>query len=190
MAEQDTPLKSPRDAASDEPASPERRRFLSQATVALGACAGGLVAFPVVSAVVAPLGRRTVAASSSPVDVGAEADFVVNQPKHVVIRGAVADAWELSEVELGAAWVTRHEGGTWTAFSSVCPHLGCAVDYVGAGAEPYFCPCHSSSFKVDGAPGKGPSPRGLDSLPVIVANGRVAVEYHRYVLNKPTKVES
>jgi Rieske Fe-S protein len=176
-------------SAEDAPESPERRRFLGTAAAALGVCAGGLVTFPVLGAVVSPAGRRTVQSSSAPVDVGADSDFTVNQPRRVVLRGNIQDGWETADVELGAAWVTKHADGKWTAFSSICPHLGCAVDHVD-GPDPFFCPCHSSYFTGDGAVKEGPSPRGLDALPVSVADGRVRVEFHRYVLNQKSQVEA
>jgi cytochrome b6-f complex iron-sulfur subunit/menaquinol-cytochrome c reductase iron-sulfur subunit len=188
MSSGDQPPKPTPESIADAPDSPERRRFLSTATVALGACAGGLVLLPAAGAVLAPLGRRTVRLSTE-ADVGDEADFKEGEPRRVIIRGTAIDAWQVADRELGAAWVTKYSG-RWVAFSATCPHLGCAVDYVGAGDAPYFCPCHSSSFAADGAPLKGPSPRGLDELPVTVVDGRVRVEFHQYVLNKSQKVES
>jgi Rieske Fe-S protein len=189
MAEKDT-SGDLREDATEAPASAERRRFLSTATAALGVCAGGVVLFPVAGALLAPLGRRTVLMSTEAVDVGAVTEFKNAETRRVVIRGSSTDGWLTADTELGAAWVTHHPDGRWSAFSAVCPHLGCAIDYTGEAGEPYFCPCHSSSFADDGAPRKGPSPRGLDELPVSIQNGRVMVEYHRYVLNTPQKLES
>jgi menaquinol-cytochrome c reductase iron-sulfur subunit len=178
----------------DKPESGERRRFLSTATIALGACAGGLTLLPAAGAILSPLGRRTVRMSTEPSDVGAEVDFKENQPRKVVIRGMTNDGWGAAESELGAAWVRRPKadkpGDRWTAFSAVCPHLGCAVDYDSKRPAPYLCPCHDSYFGAAGDAQLGPSPRGLDELPVTVRAGRVLVEFHRYVLNQKQKVES
>lgn len=171
------------------PVSPERRRFLGTAAAALGVCAGSLVVFPVLGSVVSPAGRRTVKSSAAPVDVGADSEFAVDQPRRVVLRGTIQDGWETADVELGAAWVTKHADGRWTAFSTICPHLGCAVDHID-GPDPFFCPCHSSYFTGAGAVKEGPSPRGLDPLPVKVTDGRVQVEFHRYVLNQKSQVEA
>jgi menaquinol-cytochrome c reductase iron-sulfur subunit len=58
------------------------------------------------------------------------------------------------------------------ALNVVCPHAGCFVDYRAANNN-YFCPCHNSSFGLDGSiqDPKSPSPRGLDELPVEIRNG-------------------
>jgi Rieske Fe-S protein len=64
------------------------------------------------------------------------------------------------------------------------------VDYSGQKHSPFFCPCHDSFFSLDGAAQKGPSPRGLDALPIKTQGERVLVEFHRYVLNKKQQVES
>ena len=57
------------------------------------------------------------------------------------------------------------------ALSSVCPHLGCAVDFNNKAGD-LECPCHASAFAKDGAKLIGPSLRGLDPLEVkLVKNG-------------------
>ena len=67
------------------------------------------------------------------------------------------DAWTLEkQVQLGAAWLLR-EGDAVKAWSTTCPHLGCAVDR-SASAPGFYCPCHDSSFDPDGRRLSGPSP--------------------------------
>ena len=52
------------------------------------------------------------------------------------------------------------------AFNSSCPHAGCSVSFKSLD-EGYFCPCHSSTFLLDGSKGAVcVSPRGLDELEV------------------------
>lgn len=179
---EDLPL-SPADLPSQD-----RRRFLVVAGTGLGAC--GVALLPFVSSLVAPVGRRTVRFASDPFDVGAISDFHVDEPRRVAIRGRITDGWQADERDLGAAWITRHSDGRWTAFSSICPHLGCAIDYTGKKELPFLCPCHESTFSLDGAAEKGPSPRGLDALPIKIEGERVLVEFHRYVLNQKHQVES
>ncbi|CAG0978813.1 menaquinol-cytochrome c reductase iron-sulfur subunit [Planctomycetaceae bacterium] len=52
------------------------------------------------------------------------------------------------------------------AFSPVCPHAGCTVEYKD---NAFGCPCHNASFDAKGARVKGPSPRDLDPLELSVA---------------------
>jgi Rieske Fe-S protein len=64
----------------------------------------------------------------------------------------------------------------------VCPHAGCFVDYLDA-RKSYLCPCHNSTFALDGKVNdpKSPSPRGLDELEVEVRdNSEVWVKFQNY----------
>ena len=62
--------------------------------------------------------------------------------------------------------------GTVRARNVACPHAGCFVEYR-SGRNHYFCPCHNSSFGLDGKvqDPKSPSPRALDDLKVEIRNG-------------------
>jgi Rieske Fe-S protein len=108
-------------------------------------------------------------------------------PHQFALTFDVVDAWTRSPAQrVGTAFLTRTDtadGPKITAFSSVCPHLGCAVDYNGAAGE-FECPCHASAFAKDGAKVIGPSLRGLDPLAVkLVENGdqqEIWVEYARF----------
>jgi hypothetical protein len=48
-------------------------------------------------------------------------------------------------------------------FQTICPHLGCGIDYV-AHSNAFACPCHASRFDADGRRRFGPSPRDMDRL--------------------------
>lgn len=67
--------------------------------------------------------------------------------------------------------VTQPTEGVFNAFSTVCPHQGCAVTTVTNGE--IICPCHRSAFGLDGAVRSGPAPRGLDPVPVTVDGDRL-----------------
>ena len=66
-----------------------------------------------------------------------------------------------STSKVGSAWVLR-EGDKLTAYSSVCPHLGCAVDFDTDDTK-FKCPCHHSVFDLTGKVEGGPAPRELAS---------------------------
>jgi Rieske Fe-S protein len=67
---------------------------------------------------------------------------------------------------IGRVWLVR-SGADSTAsircFQSICPHLGCGVEYAPDRAA-FVCPCHASEFAIDGRQRFGPSPRDLDEL--------------------------
>ena len=91
-----------------------------------------------------------------------------------------------SDVELGSVWLVR-KGERVTAFSAVCPHLGCSVNAINGG---FTCPCHTSSFDASGARLAGPAPRGLDALETRIEEGFVAVDFRRFRIGMSEKVES
>ncbi len=176
---------------SDERSPPDgtgRRQFLTICTGVAGACAGGLVAAPVVAELLAPRGKRTVHGAEALLDLGAVDDFKPGEPRKVVVRGPSSDAWMTSEDELGPVFVVRKEGDAFAAFSAICPHLGCAVDWVPESSR-YFCPCHDTYFAQDGAVQVGPSQRGLDPLEVRVEQGRVRLRFRRFLTGRPDRVE-
>lgn len=87
-----------------------------------------------------------------------------------------------SEVEAGSAAtfeeagdpavLVRLENGDFVAYSAVCTHQRCTVDYRGGQLA---CPCHGSTF--DPANGaevvSGPAQRPLPEIPVEVRDGEV-----------------
>lgn len=160
-----------------------RRGFLKIATTAMGGAIGAIIAFPLVRYVLFPVGRRVVTSGSDPVDVMNAAELKPGAPPvRVQIRASqVRDGWgAAADVPLGAAWVRKTAEGKVEALSSVCPHLGCAVDFDAEGGV-FKCPCHRSAFAADGNKISGPSKRGLDPLPVKVGDdGRVKVTFIRY----------
>lgn len=63
--------------------------------------------------------------------------------------------------------------------SAVCPHEGCEVAWE-RDTNRFSCPCHESYFASDGSRLTGPAPRGLQSLPVRVQDGKLQVQYRLF----------
>lgn len=58
--------------------------------------------------------------------------------------------------------ITHTQDGRYHAFDAWCPHTGCPVSTSPApGVEELECPCHGSSFDLEGTVQKGPAPVGL-----------------------------
>jgi menaquinol-cytochrome c reductase iron-sulfur subunit len=92
-------------------------------------------------------------------------------PREFAVVADVSDAWTHAPAQrIGAVFLTRSskDPNEVTAFTATCPHLGCAVEFDPAKKE-YECPCHKSGFGIDGQKLFGPSRRGLDPLPVKLA---------------------
>jgi menaquinol-cytochrome c reductase iron-sulfur subunit len=110
------------------------------------------------------------------------------EPVKVGIVSDERDAWAVQKnVQLGAAWLLRR-GDKVTAWSTVCPHLGCSVNAEPAG-KGFACPCHTSAFGADGKRVAGPAPRDMDVLETRIADGFVEVDFHKYRIGVPDKVE-
>ncbi len=74
-------------------------------------------------------------------------------------------------------WVNRKDVDV-VVFSGKCPHLGCAyrLRKHRRFGQTFVCPCHLTVFSPSGQVLDGPSPRGLDILPVrTTGNGGIEI---------------
>jgi menaquinol-cytochrome c reductase iron-sulfur subunit len=158
----------------------ERRSFLKLVTAGLGALTAGLAVIPGLAFLAGP-GRRVGTGGGSPLRVAAERDIKANRPLRVTAVGPHDDAWlRLDKVTLGSCWLVRAaDDGPIRAFSTVCPHLGCGVDFDETTGK-FNCPCHTSAFDLEGRCLSGPSPRGLDELEMRIDGRDVLVRYQRF----------
>lgn len=73
------------------------------------------------------------------------------------------------------AWVVHPSGNTFVAFSAICTHAGCTVDYDPSNVQ-FNCPCHSGVYDArTGQVLQGPPPLPLASIAIHVANGEIRV---------------
>ncbi|MDO3380149.1 ubiquinol-cytochrome c reductase iron-sulfur subunit [Geoalkalibacter halelectricus] len=72
------------------------------------------------------------------------------------------------------AVIIQMRPGDFTAFSAVCTHLGCVVQWQAA-EQRFLCPCHAGLFSADGAVIGGPPPRPLERLAVSLRDDRILV---------------
>ncbi len=156
---------------------PDRRGFLKLATCAIGGGVGIVIVAPVMRMLDDPSGEITVTTPTEPIDVGSIEQFQIGAPptKVEVIAPIIKDAWTAARnVVLGGAWVRRTGPEKFDVFSAVCPHLGCGIGMKGS---QFSCPCHNSTFTLDGAKVDGPSKRGLDALKYDVTSGRLRLTW-------------
>jgi Rieske Fe-S protein len=67
----------------------------------------------------------------------------------------------------------RRDSADYRAIAARCTHQGCQVR---PGGEFLTCPCHGSTFDLDGAVVRGPAQRPLATFPVKVEGGRVEID--------------
>jgi Rieske Fe-S protein len=157
-----------------------RRGFLKVATAALGALTGAVAAVPGLAFLAHPLRSRTVTGEGEPTKVARAGDLKPGQPLRVVVRGTRRDGWLRQDaIQLGACWLVPGEGERVRALSTVCPHLGCGIDWNGAAGR-FECPCHGSVFDPNGTCTAGPSPRPMDELAVSRRGDDLLVTYRRF----------
>ena len=113
-------------------------------------------------------------------------DGVVRQFPVIAER---VDAWNRSTEPVGAVYLRRSEGqAVPECLTATCPHAGCFVAF-DSETNTFKCPCHNSSFEVDGAliP-LSPSPRAMDTLDCKVVGDEILVKYENFYTGKAEKV--
>jgi menaquinol-cytochrome c reductase iron-sulfur subunit len=90
------------------------------------------------------------------------------------------DKWnKFPNERVGSVWL-RYQNGAVVAFNSVCPHLGCTVDYRPAAGD-FYCPCHASAFDLAGAKKNVIPPRDMDTLATkVTEDERVLVAFQNF----------
>jgi len=108
-----------------------------------------------------------------------------------VSESAVPAPGQKAVVASGRFWLsnlTEEQGGPGLlALWWKCPHLGCTVPWnetfvwpdptTGARTQGWFrCPCHGSTYTDAGVLVYGPAPRPMDTMELVVENGRITVD--------------
>jgi Rieske Fe-S protein len=180
------------DSPLAEPDEAPRRSFFVQFAAAMAGAIVGIFPFAVGFGVFTdPLRRKgTASAGNGPdlVRIGS-LDLLPDDglPHQFPVSVDVVDAWTRSPAQrVGTVFLTRAKSNgdpQVTALSSVCPHLGCAVDFIAKDGQ-FECPCHASGFAKDGQKLFGPSLRGLDTLAVKIIDAgegpEIWVAYERF----------
>lgn len=95
----------------------------------------------------------------------------------VVARQPVVNTADVpvgSGVIVDGVVITQPVAGTFNGFSAICTHAGCTVaEVLGASIN---CPCHGSSFNLDGTVATGPAKRPLDAKAIVVQGDSIALQ--------------
>ncbi len=137
----------------------KRRDFLDWLIRISGTALGAFVLYPVVRYLVPPpmpeaATRRVVAARKDELEPGNFKTFPFGDQPGILIRTAE---------------------GEYRAFTAVCTHLGCTVQYRGADRV-IWCACHNGVYSLEGVVVSGPPPRALERYEVHVTGDDVVVE--------------
>ena len=194
----------------------ERRSFLTRFTAVIGGVMGFSLVYPILKYITHPMYNPL---DNSWVTMGhvkqlLKADF----PKNIkyaktvkegfLIRKFKKSHWavkaspellskiyrdqdrEFHDEDGQVIWVNKKDVDI-VVFSGKCPHLGCAYRWRRHKrfGRVFVCPCHLSIFAPNGDPLEGPSPRGLDVMPVKVgSDGRIQIIDLEYKAGKKHQI--
>jgi len=147
-----------------------RRSFYSAVIAGLG----GLMTATLAAPAAAYLLIRPKSQKQSDLVAAADlAQLTVGKPEEVVFRRTRVDGWRVLN-EKATAWVLRKDDRNVVAFAPQCTHLGCAYHW-DEKENNFLCPCHTSTFSIDGKVLTGPAPRPLDRLVTKVDQGKILI---------------
>jgi quinol---cytochrome c reductase iron-sulfur subunit, bacillus type len=152
-----------------------RRRFFQWVTRGVMGVIGFALGIPLIAYIISPALKRR---EKTWVDVGSVNEVPVGEPAQLEYIATIRDGYVETKTHK-AIWAMKQSDGQVTAYSPMCPHLGCG--YTWDGGEKHFkCPCHGSVFDTAGQVLGGPAPRPLDRLSSKVENGRLFVMYQDF----------
>jgi cytochrome b6-f complex iron-sulfur subunit len=136
--------------------TPQRRKFLAVLLGLVGAGLAGISAWPVLRY----LSPQTIEGDAIKVAIA----------KTLVKSGKV----HFFNFHGQPAVVLQPSPGRIVAFSAVCTHLGCVIQWQANKGE-FLCPCHAGRFGIDGKVLGGPPPKPLKEFPVTLEDDQILV---------------
>ena len=149
-------------AAAANPASAQsamsRQKFLSGATVGLGALMGAIIAVPVTVAVLAP-SFETI--DEYPIDLGPTTLYPPAKPGEIPYHEVTLESRpnDISGLSRRLVFIRNDGDDKFTAVANTCMHLGCPVQPNTTG---FACPCHGGQYDKEGRRTAGPPVRPLN----------------------------
>jgi Rieske Fe-S protein len=164
-----------------------RRDFHRLGSLALGGLIKLVALVPAAGFLLSPLRKTSVAAGADEFEnLASLSQLKVGEPQAFGIVRDQVDAWvKYPQEPAGSVWLVRQPDGVEppvVAFTSECPHLGCAIN-LAADGKGFHCPCHTSAFDMEGNPQNQIPPRPMDRLDVELskdADPRVRVRFQRF----------
>ncbi len=168
-----------------------RRDLYRFGTIALGGAVAFALAVPGVAYLLDPLRKGSKKGDFQ--SLTKLRSLKPGEPRSFAVLDEHRDAWVRYPREpIGSVWLVRQALGAKPeviAFTSECPHLGCAVNLTAEGTS-FLCPCHTSAFGLDGHQKNEIPPRGMDTLEVELSLGDdpdVLVKFQRFRTSEKEK---
>ena len=166
-----------------------RRNFFMIFSLFFGSIIGIAISFPLIGFLFHPLRRKTVYSEEAFIRIGNINELTTEIPKKLTVTSFKVDGWNLFDnIILGATWLVKQDSGDIVAMSTICPHLGCGIDW-DTEKKQFVCPCHESVFDIKGKLVSGPAPRSMDTLETKIEGDEIFVKYRKLKLGTSGKVE-
>lgn len=136
----------------------DRRAFLSWILTGGVFATMGSFLYPVIRFLNPP---RITEVAVNEVDAGKQSELKPNSGKIVKFGNKPAILIRVSDSE-------------WRAFSAVCTHLNCTVQYRGSKPD-IFCACHGGTYDLNGQVVAGPPPKPLEEYAVNLRGDEVFI---------------
>jgi Rieske Fe-S protein len=136
-----------------------RRRFLNGVLGTGAAATGCMVVYPIAKFLAPP--PDSAESSAASVVAGAVSEFPLGSGK-------------IFKMGSKPGLLVRLETGEFRAFSAVCTHLACTVQYR-PDVKQVWCACHNGSYDLTGKNVAGPPPRPLEAYVARVLDDKVVV---------------
>jgi menaquinol-cytochrome c reductase iron-sulfur subunit len=139
----------------------ERRAFHLTVIYGIWGLITGALAIPAGVYLLFPPKART---KEDWVEAGDVSHLKPDSPEELIFRRTRRDGWKVTS-EKTSAWIVKTSSNDVIAFAPQCTHLGCGYRW-DEERQNFLCPCHNSTFGIDGKVLSGPAPRPLDRYDV------------------------
>jgi Rieske Fe-S protein len=164
-----------------------RRDLYRHGSMVLGGLVKLAVAVPAVAFLISPLRRRGPGGGEDAFEtLTSLSQLVIGVPRSFAIIRDRTDAWvKYPNEPAGSVWLIRQPAGAKPeviAYTAECTHLGCAIN-LSADSKTFLCPCHTSSFDLEGRPLNQVPPRPMDRLDVELTadpDPKVRIKFQRF----------
>lgn len=103
---------------------------------------------------------------------------ITEAPQNSVVAGKVGElavnAGKIFKFGNKPGILVRTQSGEYKAFSAVCTHLDCIVQYR-SDAKLIWCACHNGQYNLNGQNIEGPPPRPLEKFTVNIRGDEIVV---------------
>ena len=151
----------------------QRRDFVKIVLAFLGTIMGAVIGIPAIGYLLSPATK--VQSEEAWIPAGPMENYPIGTPTLFSYTRSKINGWEKTTNSYGAYIVRINEADV-KAFSNMCTHLSCRVNWKNELTE-YVCPCHDGHFNGEGKVTAGPPPAPLYPYETKVEEGVLYIHH-------------